>query len=57
MIFVETRGNESGRDEEVTFSQAILNPLASFGGLYIPKDLPNLDEFIKQINHPIQNKA
>jgi len=47
MNFVETRGNKSGRDEEVTFSQAILNPLASFGGLYIPKDLPNLDGFIK----------
>ncbi|NPA04075.1 MAG: threonine synthase, partial [Epsilonproteobacteria bacterium] len=39
MLFVGTRGN----GKEVTFSQAILNPAASFGGLYAPKTLPYLN--------------
>jgi len=43
MKFIETRGNEKHRDAKVSFSQAILNPSASFGGLYIPEYLPNLD--------------
>ena len=35
---------------EVSFSEAILNPSSSFGGLYVPKNLPNLgDSFIE--NH------
>ncbi|MRJ02394.1 MAG: threonine synthase [Epsilonproteobacteria bacterium] len=42
MVFVETRGNDGRRPREVTFSQAILNPAASFGGLYAPKSLPTL---------------
>ena len=48
MNFIETRGNEKERDKKVTFSQAILNPLASFGGLYVPEKLPNLDNFIEE---------
>ncbi len=43
MKFIETRGNESGRSEKVSFSEAILNPSASFGGLYVPENLPTLD--------------
>ena len=43
MEFIETRGNEEGRPHQVPFSEAILNPNASFGGLYVPKSLPKLD--------------
>ncbi|WP_457597004.1 threonine synthase [Hydrogenimonas sp.] len=43
MTFIETRGNDGRRPAEVSFSEAILNPSASFGGLYVPKTLPNLD--------------
>ncbi len=42
MSFIETRGNDGIKPKEVEFSYAILNPSASFGGLYIPKELPNL---------------
>ncbi len=42
MNFIETRGNDGKNALEVTFSQAILNPSASFGGLYVPKELPHL---------------
>ena len=44
MNFIETRGNDGIKDKEVTFSYAILNPSASFRGLYIPKNLPNIDK-------------
>jgi threonine synthase len=44
MKFIETRGNDGVRSSEITFSEAILSPIASFGGLYIPKELPNLGE-------------
>ncbi len=43
MHFIETRGNQSGFKEKVTFSEAILSPSASFGGLYVPEDLPVFD--------------
>ncbi|QOG11996.1 threonine synthase [Arcobacter sp. FWKO B] len=43
MNFIETRGNDNIKPKEVTFSQAILSPSASFGGLYIPKELPTLE--------------
>ena len=44
MKFIETRGNDNLKPKEVDFSYAILNPSASFGGLYAPKDLPILDD-------------
>ena len=44
MSFIETRGNDGVNPKEVEFSYAILNPMASYGGLYIPKELPNLGE-------------
>ena len=48
MSFIETRGNDGIKPKEVEFSYAILNPSASFGGLYVPKELPDLGEdFIK----------
>lgn len=43
MNFIQTRGDDGLRPSEVTFSQAILNPSASFGGLYVPKELPRID--------------
>jgi len=39
--FIETR-NKS--DKRVKFSEAILSPMASFGGLYVPESLPKFDE-------------
>ena len=49
MVFIETRGNDGKKPLEVTFSQAVLNPGASFGGLYAPKALPTLSfEFLKE---------
>jgi threonine synthase len=44
MNFIETRGNDNIKKSEVTFSEAILSPSASFGGLYVPKTLPIIDE-------------
>jgi len=42
MQFIETRGNDGKHPLKVTFSQAILSPIASFGGLYVPESLPEL---------------
>lgn len=44
MNFIETRGNDGSRPASVTFSQAILTPMSSFGGLYVPEHLPELGE-------------
>ena len=43
MRFIETRGNDGSKPTSVTFSEAILSPSASFGGLYVPESLPTLD--------------
>ena len=43
MNFIQTRGEDKNFDTEVSFSQAILNPSASFGGLYVPKSFPQID--------------
>jgi len=49
MSFIETRGNDGIRATEVEFSDAILNPSSSFGGLYVPKEIPKLgNEFINK---------
>ncbi|OCL81715.1 threonine synthase [Arcobacter porcinus] len=50
MSFIETRGNDGVKANEVSFSEAILSPSASFGGLYVPKDLPDLGKDFIQ-NH------
>ena len=50
MNFIETRGNDGIKEKEVSFSEAILNPSASFGGLYVPKHLPKLEDNFLQ-NH------
>ncbi len=59
MSFIETRGNDGVKESEVTFSQAILSPLASYGGLYVPKELPVLGlEFLeKHINSSYKELA
>jgi threonine synthase len=43
MQFIETRGNDGQKPLSVPFSEAILSPSASFGGLYVPDGLPVLD--------------
>jgi len=49
MNFIETRGNDGEHPLEVTFSSAILAPIASFGGIYVPKTLPELGlDFLQQ---------
>ncbi|MCW8888385.1 MAG: threonine synthase [Gammaproteobacteria bacterium] len=42
MNFIETRGNDGKHPLKVSFSDAILNPISSFGGIYSPESLPNL---------------
>jgi len=44
MNFIETRGNDGQRPTSITFSQAILSPMSSFGGIYSPEYLPTLRE-------------
>lgn len=44
MNFIETRGNDGQHPEKVSFSQAILSPISSFGGIYSPVSLPELGE-------------
>jgi len=42
MKFIETRGNDGQHPEKVNFSDAILAPIASYGGIYSPENLPDL---------------
>jgi len=44
MKFIETRGNDGQHPEKVSFSEAILAPISSYGGLYSPESLPDLGE-------------
>jgi len=44
MNFIQTRGCDENKPKSVTFSQAILSPIASFGGLYVPESLPDFGE-------------
>jgi len=47
MQFIETRGNDGVKAQKVSFSEAILSPSASFGGIYVPEFLPTFDtEFL-----------
>ena len=49
MQFIQTRGVDANKKEKVSFSEAILDPIASFGGLYVPEELPKLGEtFLKR---------
>lgn len=42
MHFIETRGNDGEHPEKISFSEAILSPISSYGGLYSPESLPDL---------------
>ncbi len=49
MQFIETRGNDGVKAKEVSFSEAILSPIASYGGIYVPEFLPSFDsEFLEK---------
>jgi threonine synthase len=49
MNFIQTRGCDKNKPASVSFSQAILSPIASFGGLYVPETLPQLgEEFLQK---------
>lgn len=43
MKFIETRGNDGQRPESISFAEAILSPMSSFGGIYSPESLPAFD--------------
>ena len=59
MNFIQTRGIDESKPKSVTFSEAILSPIASFGGLYVPETLPNLGkEFLnKHLNSTYKELA
>ena len=44
MQFIETRGNDGQHPKKVSFSEAILAPISSFGGIYSPESLPELGQ-------------
>ena len=44
MQFIETLGNDGSKPSSVSFSEAILSPSASFGGLYVPQELPSINQ-------------
>ena len=44
MQFIETRGNDGSKSQKVNFSEAILSPSASFGGIYVPEKLPEFGQ-------------
>jgi len=48
MKFIETRGNDGQRPTSITFAQAILSPMSSFGGIYSPESLPSFDSDFMQ---------
>ncbi|MFK5985755.1 MAG: threonine synthase [Pseudomonadota bacterium] len=59
MNFIETRGNDGVLPQQVSFSQAILSPMCSFGGIYVPKNLPQMetDFLAKQVNSDYKTLA
>ena len=59
MNFIQTRGIDETKPQNITFSQAILSPIASFGGLYVPEKLPELgQEFLtKHLNSSYKELA
>ncbi len=57
MNFTETRGNDGQHKTSVPFSEAILNPIASFGGLYSPQTIPVMSKefLLQQLENDYQN--
>ena len=50
MRFTETRGNDGARAPGASFSSALLSPMASFGGIYSPEQMPQLPQDFLQAN-------
>jgi threonine synthase len=50
MKLIESRGNDGSRPSSVSFSQAILQPMCSFGGIYVPANLPELGETFLRVH-------
>jgi len=49
MNFIQTRGIDTNKPAKAAFSEVILDPIASFGGLYVPEKLPELgEEFLQK---------
>jgi len=47
--FIETRGNDGTFPKQVSFSEAILGPISSFGGIYVPEKLPQMgNDFLQE---------
>ena len=59
MNFIETRGNDGSNLAYVSFEEAILSPIASYGGLYVPEYLPELGEqfLLKHIDSSYKQMA
>ncbi len=59
MLLIESRGNDGLRAKSVDFSEAVLTPIASFGGIYCPAALPELGQkFLKtQLTESYQSLA
>lgn len=52
MYFTETRGNDGKHAQRVSFSTALVSPIASFGGIYSPEPMPTIDtEFLRRHQH------
>ena len=49
MQFIESRGNDGKQPPIVSFSEAVLQPISSWGGIYVPRILPSIShDFLKQ---------
>lgn len=59
MLFIESRGNDGQKAASAPFSDAILSPIASYGGIYCPESLPNFDQafFENQLNESYKSLA
>ena len=59
MNFIETRGNDCQKPVNVSFSEAILSPISSFGGIYSPESIPQLgaDFLNKHLNSDYKTLA
>jgi len=56
MQFIETRGNDGDFADSVSFSEAILSPVASYGGIYCPEKTPEINHDFLQSQLPSDYK-
>ena len=57
MNFIETRGNDGTHPVRQRFSAAILSPMSSFGGIYVPESLPDLGMAFLEANRNASYKT